>query len=139
MNPPPGGFVDLHSHLIPGVDDGSRTVAEAVASMIAELGRGSVGGCGFSAVGAVVGATRPAEVAGLRALMPQQIFLVPGYGAQGGGAADVRPCFLDRGRGAVVAASRSVIYAFDPDADDWQGAVGDAARRFAEEVVVAAG
>lgn len=30
MNPSPGGFVDLHSHLIPGVDDGSRTVEEAV-------------------------------------------------------------------------------------------------------------
>ncbi|MHC4776777.1 MAG: orotidine-5'-phosphate decarboxylase [Planctomycetota bacterium] len=111
-----------------------RTVAEAVATMVAQLGKRCVGRSGFSAVGAVVGATRPAEVAGLRALMPQQIFLVPGYGAQGGGVADIRPCFLDRGRGAIVAASRSVIYAFDPGADDWKGAVRDAARRFADEV-----
>jgi orotidine-5'-phosphate decarboxylase len=116
-----------------------RSVAEAVASMVADLGQGCVGECGFSAVGAVVGATRPAEIACLRALMPQQIFLVPGYGAQGGGAADVRPCFLDRGRGAVVAASRSVIYAFDPDADDWMGPVRAAARRFADEVAGAVG
>jgi orotidine-5'-phosphate decarboxylase len=111
-----------------------RTVAEAVAGMVAELGQRSVGRCGLSALGAVVGATRPAEMAGLRALMPRQIFLVPGYGAQGGGAADVKPCFLEGGRGAIVAASRSVIYAFDPAAAEWKGAVADAARRFADEV-----
>lgn len=125
----PGGDTVQAQRLADG-----RTVAEAVATMVAQLGGRSVGRCGFSAVGAVVGATRPAEVAGLRALMPQQIFLVPGYGAQGGGVADIRPCFLDRGRGAIVAASRSVIYAFDPGADDWKGAVRDAARRFADEV-----
>ncbi|MHC4826597.1 MAG: beta/alpha barrel domain-containing protein, partial [Planctomycetota bacterium] len=111
-----------------------RSVAESVAAMVADLGQRSVGGCGYSAVGAVVGATRPDEIAGLRALMPRQIFLVPGYGAQGGRADDIRPCFDERGRGAIVTASRSVIYAFDADADDWTRAVTDAARRFADEV-----
>ena len=110
------------------------TVAESVAKMVAALGEAHVGGCGYSAVGAVVGATRPDEIAGLRALMPRQVFLVPGIGAQGGGADDIRPCFDSRGRGAVVSASRSVIYAFDPDAGDWTGAVTDAAKRFADEV-----
>ncbi|MHC4142280.1 MAG: orotidine-5'-phosphate decarboxylase [Planctomycetota bacterium] len=111
-----------------------RTVAESVAKMVATLGEAHVGGCGYSAVGAVVGATRPDEISALRALMPRQVFLVPGYGSQGGGVDDIRPCFDARGRGAVVSASRSVIYAFDPDAGDWTGAVTDAAKRFADEV-----
>jgi orotidine-5'-phosphate decarboxylase len=109
-------------------------VAESVAKMVAGLGEAHVGGCGYSAVGAVVGATRPDEISALRALMPRQVFLVPGYGSQGGGVDDIRPCFDDKGRGAVVSASRSVIYAFDPDAGDWASAVTDAAKRFADEV-----
>jgi orotidine-5'-phosphate decarboxylase len=111
-----------------------RTVAESVAQMVAALGEAHVGASGYSAVGAVVGATRPDEIAGLRALMPQQVLLVPGFGAQGGGVDDIRPCFDADGRGAVVSASRSVIYAFDPDEGDWAHAVTEAAKRFAEQV-----
>jgi orotidine-5'-phosphate decarboxylase len=130
----PGGDAVQAQRLADG-----RTVAESVASMLADLGRCCVGQCGYSSVGAVVAASRPAEAAALRDLMPQQIFLVPGYGAQGAGAADVAPCFREGNRGAIVSASRSVIYAFDPESDDWTKAVGDAARRFADDVAAAVG
>jgi len=115
------------------LEDG-RTVAELVAAMVAEVGAESVGAGGYSALGAVVAATRPDEAAALRALMPQQVFLVPGFGAQGGDAESVRPCFAADGRGAIVTASRSVIYAFSPGQSDWTGAVGDAAAALAEQV-----
>ncbi len=115
------------------LDDGG-TVAELVAAMVADVGADSVGAGGYSALGAVVAATRPDEAAALRALMPQQIFLVPGFGAQGGDAESVRPCFAADGRGAIVTASRSVIYAFAPDQADWTRAVGDAAAAFAEQI-----
>jgi len=111
-----------------------RTVAELVAAMVAEVGAGVVGAGGYSAVGAVVAATKPHETEALRALMPQQVFLVPGFGAQGGDAESVRSCFAADGRGAIVTASRSVIYAFSPDQPDWKGAVGDAAAAFAEQI-----
>jgi orotidine-5'-phosphate decarboxylase len=111
-----------------------RTVAELVAALVAEVGAGVVGDGGYSAVGAVVAATKPDETAALRALMPQQIFLVPGFGAQGGDAESVRSCFAADGRGAIVTASRSVIYAFSNGQSDWMGAVGDAAALFAEQV-----
>jgi orotidine-5'-phosphate decarboxylase len=87
---------------------GGGTVDEQVAAMIDRLGQGLVGAHGYSAVGAVVGATFPAEAARLRLLMPRAIFLLPGYGAQGGGAAGVANCFDRDGLGAVVSASRSV-------------------------------
>lgn len=116
-----------------GLADG-RTVAEAVAGMVADLGRACMGRDGYSAVGAVVGATKAADIATLRALMPQQILLVPGFGAQGGSARDVRACFAPGGTGAIVSSSRSVIYAFEPGAARWTVAVADAARRFADEV-----
>lgn len=66
----------------------------------------------YSPVGAVVGATYPEEAKRLRELMPKAIFLVPGYGAQGGAARDVVNCFNEDGLGAVVSASRSIIYAY---------------------------
>jgi orotidine-5'-phosphate decarboxylase len=116
-----------------------RTVAECVAEMVAAIGRDHVGTSGYSALGAVVGATRPDDAARLRELMPQQIFLVPGFGAQGGGVDDILPCFQAGGRGAIVTASRSVIYAFEPDAADWKQPVADAARRLADEVGRAVG
>lgn len=112
------------------------TVAERVARMVAELGAGSVGESGFSALGAVVGATKPQDAAILRRIMPRQIFLVPGWGAQGAGPAEILPCFDGQGRGAIVNASRSVLFAGGDD-PRWPRAVRDAAQRFAEEVAEA--
>ena len=116
-----------------------RTVAESVAAMVASVGEGSGGRSGFSSLGAVVAATKPKETAALRQLMPDQIFLVPGFGSQGAGLDEIRPCFQSGGRGAIVTASRSIIYAFDPGRADWARAVADAAETFAEEVGKAVG
>jgi orotidine-5'-phosphate decarboxylase len=114
------------------------TIADAVAAMVASIGSNHVGKRGYSALGAVVGATKPADAERLRQTMPQQIFLVPGYGAQGGGVNDILPCFQG-GSGAIVTASRSVIYAFDKNESNWQQAVSDAAARLADEIGRAVG
>ena len=116
-----------------------RTVAQAVGEMVARIGFKHVGSRGYSSLGAVVGATKPQDARRLREIMPQQIFLVPGYGAQGAGLDDIMPCFKSDGSGAIVTASRSVIYAFRPDDPKWADSVGDAAARFADEVGRAAG
>ena len=104
-----------------------RSVAEAMGGIVAEAGDASIGRHGYSDLGAVVGATHPEDAARLRAAMPRQILLVPGFGAQGGGAEDVRPLFDRNGRGVLVTASRSVIYAFDSDGTGWSEQVADAA------------
>jgi orotidine-5'-phosphate decarboxylase len=119
-----------------------RTVAELLADHVASLGASSVGTCGLSGVGAVVGATKPTDAAALRARMPRQVFLIPGYGAQGGTADDLRRMVIPGARsagtsGLLVTASRSVIYAFassQGEAPDWAGAVHAAARGFSAEV-----
>lgn len=90
-----------------------RTLAGAVAQLVDRLGQSRVGESGYSDVGAVVGATYPVEAERYRQLMPRAIILVPGYGAQGGTAVDVVPCFNPDGLGALVSASRSVIYAYE--------------------------
>jgi orotidine-5'-phosphate decarboxylase len=112
------------------------SVAEQVARLIAQAGDHCVGTRGYSALGAVVGATKGAEAAALRRLMPRQIFLVPGFGAQGGGADDVRACFHEDGTGAIITASRSVLYPFDAEdaGADWRGAVRAAAVQLRDEV-----
>ncbi len=115
------------------LEDGRR-VGEAVADIVAELGETCVGASGYSALGAVVGATKPADADALRARMPRQVFLVPGFGAQGGTAEDVKACFNKDRRGAIITASRSVIYAFDPDAADWQDAVRSAAVKLRDDI-----
>jgi orotidine-5'-phosphate decarboxylase len=115
-----------------------RSVAEAVADMIASLGAPSIGGSGFSALGAVVGATKSAEIAALRARMPHTIFLVPGYGAQGGTADDVRAAFVRGDQGALITASRSVIYP-QSGGGDWRAAIRAAAAQFAAEIRAIAG
>jgi orotidine 5''-phosphate decarboxylase, subfamily 2 len=100
------------------------TVAEAASGLVAGWGEGYVGASGLSSVGAVVGATHPAELGRYRELMPNSPFLVPGYGAQGGTAADVVPAFRRDGSGAVVNASRSILQAWKKEdaPEDWQGA-----------------
>lgn len=128
----------------PGGDDVQQpvlasgdTVAQNVAGLVHHAGHTMemVGSSGYSLVGAVVGATKHEEIDDLRSRMPRAIFLVPGYGAQGGGAEDVKPCFNRDGRGAIITASRSVIYAYqNAPAGDWQSAVGDAASRMRDEI-----
>jgi len=80
-------------------------------ALVHEWGKEHVGRCGYSCVGAVVAGTQPIDAEKLRRLMPHAIFLVPGFGAQGGGPAEVTRTFDARGRGALVSASRSVIFA----------------------------
>ncbi|HVU39207.1 MAG TPA: orotidine-5'-phosphate decarboxylase [Opitutales bacterium] len=92
---------------------GDATLAARVAKMVDDLGRDTIGPSGFSAVGAVVGATFPSEAEALRKLMPHALFLVPGIGAQGGDVRMVRAFLNTDGRGAVVNASRSVYYPAD--------------------------
>lgn len=117
-----------------------RTVAEMMADHVAELGRqpGRVGACGLSSVGAVVGATKSSEAAALRARMPDQYLLVPGYGAQGGTLEDLKPMLrpgaVAADAGILVNASRSVIYGFAPERTDWAAGVREAAQRFAAEL-----
>lgn len=89
---------------------------EAVAERVRGWGEGIPAGDGLSSIGAVVGATVPERIARLRSLMPRQPFLLPGVGAQGGDPADLGPAFGGHIAGALVSASRSVIYADDPAA-----------------------
>lgn len=118
------------------LEDG-RTVADAMAKTVADAGTadGLVGQSGFSCLGAVVGATKPADMARLRDLMPQQIFLVPGVGAQGASANDARACFRDDGTGAIINSSRGVIYAYAKhDTQDWRGSIEQAAVELKEQI-----
>ena len=102
-------------------------------------GAARIGERGYGDVGAVVGATYPAELAQLRAAMPEAIFLVPGFGAQGGTADDVRAAFRADGLGAVVNSSRGVLFPFRPDEKDWEAKVERAAREAAAALAVRAG
>ncbi|MDR1588670.1 MAG: orotidine-5'-phosphate decarboxylase [Oscillospiraceae bacterium] len=90
---------------------GGRRVYTAVGDMAAALSSDSVGRRGFGRAGIVAGATYPAELRILRERLPHTFFLVPGYGAQGGGAGDVAGAFL-RGGGAIVNSSRAIICAW---------------------------
>jgi orotidine-5'-phosphate decarboxylase len=99
-------------------------VAQAVGGWANE----NLGACGYGDVGAVVGATHPAELAALRQAIPQTIFLVPGYGAQGGSAADTAAAFRHDGLGAIINSSRGIIAAFKPDDSNWEQAIESATR-----------
>lgn len=112
-----------------------RTVADAVADLVVDAGESHLGDRGYSLLGAVVGATKPEDARRLRDRMPGQIFLVPGFGAQGGTADDVRACFKPDGTGALITASRSVIYADDgQNGSDWQAPIAAAAADLNEQI-----
>jgi orotidine-5'-phosphate decarboxylase len=112
-----------------------RSLYSKVAEHVENLAASTVGSCGYGVVGAVVGATYPAQLVELRRAMPHTWFLVPGYGSQGGTASDVAAAFDHRGLGAIVNNSRGIIFAherpeyaakFGPDG--WQRAVEAATR-----------
>ena len=110
---------------------GDRFVYTVMGDLVERWGKDTAGRYGFNALGAVVGATHPSVLKELRRRLPRTFFLVPGYGAQGGTAADVRYAFDELGRGAIVNASRSIMCAWQKtgrDGIDYQ----DAARAAAE-------
>ncbi len=106
---------------------GDHLMDEHIAGLVEGWGRELIGDSGFSAVGAVVGATYPEEAKVLRNIMPNQIFLVPGYGAQGGSADDVKYSFHKNGTGAIVNSSRGIIFAYQKQKKPGE-AYADAAR-----------
>jgi orotidine-5'-phosphate decarboxylase len=131
----PGGqmFQDL-------VADG-RPIYRHVAAYVESQAAATRGACGYGAVGAVVGATYPEQLAELRAEMPHTWFLVPGYGSQGGTARDVAAAFDSRGRGAIVNNSRGIIFAYrsKPYAERfgaarWQEAVAAATQEMIDQL-----
>lgn len=77
-----------------------------------------IGEYGYSAVGAVVGATYPEQLKELRTRLPHTFFLVPGYGAQGGGAEGVAGAFDENGLGAIVNSSRAIMCAYQKEKCD---------------------
>jgi orotidine-5'-phosphate decarboxylase len=87
-----------------------RLLYEVVADMVNDLNERAVGAHGFGSIGAVVGATQAEAAYKLRQRMPRCLFLVPGYGAQGGSLDTVRACFTEDGRGAIVNSARAVMY-----------------------------
>jgi len=89
-----------------------KPLYEIVGDYVAQWGSDCVGECGYSAVGAVVGATYPEMGRILRGIMPKSYILVPGYGAQGGTADSLRPYFNEDGLGAIVNSSRGIICAY---------------------------
>lgn len=109
------------------LEDG-RLVHQAMADLVRDWGQASVSGSGFSALGAVVGATWPEQARELRQRMPRTLFLIPGYGAQGAGAEQAVAGFTDDGRGGLVNASRSILNAWRNEPGDGR-AFADAARR----------
>lgn len=104
-NPSSGELQDLK------LADG-RTVYECMGDMVEGWGAEFVGKYGYSAIGAVVGATHPAEAKILRDRLAHTFFLVPGYGAQGGNAEMLKNCFDKNGLGGIVNNSRGILCAY---------------------------
>jgi orotidine-5'-phosphate decarboxylase len=116
-----------------------RTVWMQVAKLVDEWGEELVGTNGLSSVGAVVGATFPREVGEARRLMPRAVLLLPGIGEQGGTPADVARAFTSGPASGLVAASRSVIYAYRNRGGDWRTSAGLEAARLRAEVWAVSG
>jgi orotidine-5'-phosphate decarboxylase len=120
-NPGSRTFQDLWS--------GGEPLYQHVAHLVNHWAQATLGTCGYGIVGGVVGATYPQQLSQLRQAMPHAWLLVPGYGAQGGGAADVEEAFDEHGLGAIINSSRGIIFAYErPEyasvgPADWQRAV----------------
>ena len=92
--------------------ENGATVYEQMGRMCESWGEELMGKYGYSAVGAVVGATYPGQLAEMREKAPHTFFLVPGYGAQGGGAEDAKNAFDKNGLGAIINSSRGIMCAW---------------------------
>ena len=128
-NPSSGEFQDK-------IVDG-KPLYELVGRMVDTWGSEVIGKSGYSAVGAVVGATYPEMGRVLRDIMPKSYILVPGYGAQGGKAKDLVHYFNEDGLGAIVNSSRGIIAAYKQDkyASFGPEAYADASRQAVVDMI----
>ncbi len=97
---------------------GDKTVYATMGELCENWGKEHMGKYGYSCVGAVVGATYPEQLEEMRKALPHTFFLVPGYGAQGGGAEGVAKGFDENGLGAIVNSSRGVMCAYKKEGCD---------------------
>jgi orotidine-5'-phosphate decarboxylase len=128
-NPGAGLFQDLK---IQG--ETPQPLYQHVGAAVAAWSRENLGRCGLGDVGAVVGATYPAEMTALRQALPEVLFLVPGYGSQGGKPSDVAPAFRPDGLGALVSSSRGVLFPFKPSEKAWEAKVETAIHGMVKEL-----
>jgi len=112
---------------------GEDTVYTVVGDLISDMSRDTVNNFGYSCVGAVVGATYPQELEFLRKRLKNTFFLVPGYGAQGGSAAEAAFAFDEHGHGAIVNSSRGIIAAWKKHGGDYAAAARKEALKMREE------
>lgn len=116
----------------------NESVYEHMGKMCEGLGEDLMGKHGYSAVGAVVGATYPEQLGEMREKLPHTFFLVPGYGAQGGGAEDVKNAFDENGLGAIINSSRGIMCAWKKQGlteEDFAVAARKEAERMRDEIV----
>lgn len=120
------------------VSDQGRKIYEHVGKMVEKWGEDLTGRNGYSNLGAVIGATYPDELKCLRGLMPGVFFLIPGYGAQGGGAKDIVSGFDKAGLGSIVNSARGIIFAYRKyqkyDIEDFALAARKAASEMKEDI-----
>lgn len=117
--------------------ESGKTVYETMGEFCEHWGEAVMGKYGYSGVGAVVGATYPAQLGEMREKAPHTFFLVPGYGAQGGGADDVAPAFDKNGLGAIINSSRGIMCAWQKekcDEHDYAQAARREAIRMRDEI-----
>jgi orotidine-5'-phosphate decarboxylase len=116
------------------------TVANRVARLVHGWGVTLRGASGASSVGAVVAPAEVSQAKALRSLMPDAVFLVPGFGAQGRSVQQVAACFRADGRGAIVNSSRGVMFAYnearyrDTCGGNWRAAIEAACRQFIDDL-----
>lgn len=118
----------------------NKTIYMHIADTVKSWGQDFIGGYGYSAIGAVVGATYPKESQELRREMPSTFFLVPGYGAQGGKAEDILHSFDNKGLGAIVNSSRGILGAYreegeNPSLEAFQSSLIKAAEKMKKELM----
>lgn len=116
---------------------GDQPLYIRMAEKVAEWGAELMTECGYSQVGAVVGATYPEEQKIIRQIIPHSYFLVPGYGAQGATAKDIANAFNDDGLGAIVNSSRGIMCAWKKCDLDYQEAARQEAIRMRDDIVSA--
>ena len=118
--------------------ENGATVYEQMGRMCEGWGADLMGKYGYSAVGAVVGATYPEQLSEMRAKAPHTFFLVPGYGAQGGGAEDAKNAFDQNGLGAIINSSRGIMCAWKKQGlteNDFAQAARNEAIRMREDIL----